>query len=131
MTVLGYLLAIRTKLKLAHGKTTAEYELELDAQRKYIDFQRKEISRLEKLNTDQDEQIRALLKSGASLADSEQYARTKKEYDQMKAEVDKIGMFLRENMKDEIDAGRHGGMTLAEVCIMYMRRGKSVAGVVQ
>lgn len=126
MGVLGFLLAIRRPYKRED-----QFELELDAQRKTIDFQRKEIARLETLNLDQDRQIRELLKSGSSLADVDQYARTKREYDQMKGDMDKIALFIRENMKTEIAEGRHAGMSLAEVCVMYMRRGKSMKEIVQ
>ncbi len=129
MVLLGFLLATTRKQK--PFKPSEQYELELDSQRSTIDFQRKEISRLEKLNADQDRQIRELLKSGASLADVEQYSRTKKEYDAMKTDVDKIALFLREHMKEEIASGKHAGMSLAEVCVMYMRRGKMMKESVQ
>jgi hypothetical protein len=131
MGVLGYLLALKARLGKYPTKPPAEYEFELDSQRKSIEFQRKEIARLERLNSDQDVQIRALLASGASLADVEQYARTKKEYDLMKADTDKIAMFLREHTEKQISEGRHSGMTLAEVCIMYMKRGLSQREAVQ
>lgn len=48
-------------------------------------------------------------------------ARVRREHQQMIQEQNKIALWLRENKAQEIAKGEHAGMSLAEVCIKYMR----------
>jgi hypothetical protein len=126
--ILGYLLAVRSKTQDPNVVRSlhAQHELELDSQRKSLDFQRKEISRLERLNLDMDQQIRDLLKRDAvSPEEKADYSRMKRDFDSMEKEVNKIGMYFRQNRQREIDMGEHANKTWAEICIRYMQQGQA------
>lgn len=115
--LLGYAVATRKQRSQSHDVA----ELELDAARSIIDHQRKEISKLETLNLDMDAQIKELLARDAITKEQAQYfAQLKRDFDAMKLEQDKLAKYLRVNKAREITAGKHMGMSLADVCIMYM-----------
>lgn len=133
MGVLGYLLAVRSNTQDPNviRSLHAQHELELIAQGKTIDFQRKEIARLERLNLDQDAQIRQLISTGSTLSDLADYARIKRDFDSMEKEVNKIGMYFRQNRQVEIDRGEHANKTWADICIRYMQQGQSKREAIQ
>lgn len=126
MVLLGFYVAARRRPNLS-DKSPAQYDLELDAQRKTIDFQRKEIARLETLNYDQDKQIRDYIVNGTiSKHERDDAANNKRQFDAMKEEMDKLALFIRENKSKEVAMGRHAGKSIADICIMYMGQNEKV-----
>jgi len=84
----------------------------------------KEIHRLTDLNRDLNAQL-ITLRESRSLSKSEEQSITqlRSEFNRLNEDVNKLGMWLRMNKAKEIQQGKHMGMSLAEICIMYMAKG--------
>jgi len=76
------------------------------------------------LNTDLNAQCVELRKSKLlSPGEEEAIKSLRGEFDRLNADVNKLGLWLRDNKAMEIRQGKHMGMSLSEICIMYMARG--------
>jgi hypothetical protein len=55
-------------------------------------------------------------------AEQKDIARIRAEHLQVSEEQNKLALWLRDNKAKEIAAGKHTGLSVSEVCIMYMAR---------
>ena len=79
---------------------------------------------LTELNADLHAQCTELRASRLLSPDEEASIKTlRREFDRLNVDVNKLGQWLRDNKALEIKQGKHMGMSLAEICIMYMARG--------
>lgn len=84
----------------------------------------KENRRLKELNADLNEQCRVLRESRPlSKEEEQQIAALRMDRDRLMAIENRLAMWLRDNKALEIKQGRHVGLSVAEICIMYMAKG--------
>jgi hypothetical protein len=84
----------------------------------------KENRRLKELNDDLHHQNSELRGSRLlSPIEEESIKALRVERDMLNADAQKLALWLRGNKEKEIRQGKHIGMSLAEVCIMYMAKG--------
>lgn len=84
----------------------------------------RENRRLAELNKDLHAQNTELRKSRLLSPDEEKSISTlRQEFDRVNRDCIHLAKWLQDNKIQEIKQGKHMGMTLAEVCIMYMAKG--------
>jgi len=80
--------------------------------------------RLKELNADLHQQNTELRASKLlSPQESEAIAQLRRDYDRVNTETNKIAKWLSENKAKEIKQGKHEGMSLSQIVIMYMAKG--------
>lgn len=87
----------------------------------------KENRRLTELNQDLQSQLVTMRESRTISPDEEDaIKRLRKEYDRMNYDINQISLWMRNNKAKEIKEGRHTGLRLNEIVIMYMAKGLDV-----
>ncbi len=85
--------------------------------------------KLKERNTDLSNQNTELRGSKRiSPAEEAEITKVRAEWQAALEEQNKLALWLRDNKHREITAGKHMGMTLSEVCIMYMAKTVKVEG---
>lgn len=88
------------------------------------DLLAKENRRLTALNADLQSQLVTMRKSRTISSEEEAGIKTlREEYHRINYDINQISLWLRNNKATEIKQGRHMGMTLSEIVIMYMAKG--------
>lgn len=84
----------------------------------------KENRRLTDLNLDLHSQLTTLRESRTVSPDEDSAITTlRQEFDRVNKEQNLLGEWMRNNKAKEISQGKHMGLSLAQICIMYMAKG--------
>jgi hypothetical protein len=84
----------------------------------------RENRRLAELNKDLHQQNTELRKSRLlSPQEEESISQLRRDFDRVNAESIKLAKWMQDNKAKEIKQGKHMGMNLSEICIMYMAKG--------
>lgn len=79
--------------------------------------------KLKELNVDLHGQLTEMRKSKTiSPTEEADFARLREDFRRQNEEVNAIALWLRDNKATEIKQGKHIGLKLSEICIMYMGR---------
>lgn len=84
----------------------------------------RENRRLTELNQDLNSQLKTMRESRTiSPEELESIRLLREDFNRLNGEQIELAKWLGRNKSKEIDQGKHKGMTLADVCIMYMAKG--------
>jgi hypothetical protein len=85
---------------------------------------RKENDRLKLFNADLHSQLTTMRQSRTISPEEEsQIADLRRQFEMLNKDAIALAVWLRNNKAKEINQGKHMGMSLSDVCIMYMAKG--------